>query len=316
LIGQGSGSKEEYKRDLMLKDFVKLETFLTVARERSFSKASAKLGISQPAVTQQIKFVEGYLGTKVIERKKNGIKLTAEGDELYKVASALEKSVHSAEKDILKIINKEITFRLAASFTIGNYVIPGECLNAMGEAIHNDITLTIENSDEIIEALKDRKIDVGLIESFVQDETMVYREWLEDELVIFSNTPIPKMMKTEDLYGFDWICRAEGSHTKRIVSDVFEEIGVSCSSFNVLSEVSNTTAVLQTIKRSKKNDKRPVVSIISRHAIADEVQKGELFEARLRGYNMIRKFYIVYSKENKRNAYVDNVVDYIMSGYC
>ncbi len=46
----------------MLKDFVKLETFLTVARERSFSKASAKLGISQPAVTQQIKFIEKYLG--------------------------------------------------------------------------------------------------------------------------------------------------------------------------------------------------------------------------------------------------------------
>lgn len=306
----------EYKRDVMLKDFVKLETFLTVARERSFSKASAKLGISQPAVTQQIKFVENYLGTKIIERKKNGIKLTAEGDELYKVASVLEKSVHSAEKDILKIINKEITFRLAASFTIGNYVIPGECLNAMGEAIHNDITLTVENSDEIIEALKDRKIDVGLIESFIQDETMVYREWLEDELVIFSNTPIPKILKNEDLYDYDWICREEGSHTKRIISDVFEEIGVACSNFNVLSEVSNTTAVLQTIKRSKKNEKRPVVSIISRHAIADEVQKGELFEARLRGYNMMRKFYIVYSKENKHNAYVDNVVDYIMSGYC
>jgi len=300
----------------MLKDFVKLETFLTVARERSFSKASAKLGISQPAVTQQIKFVENYLGTKIIERKKNGIKLTAEGDELYKVASTLEKSVHSAEKDILKIINKEITFRLAASFTIGNYVIPGECLNAMGEAIHNDITLTVENSDEIIEALKDRKIDVGLIESFIQNDSMVYREWLEDELVIFSNTPLPKLLKTEDLYSYDWICREEGSHTKRIISDVFEEIGVSCSNFNVLSEVSNTTAVLQTIKRSKKDEARPVISIISRHAIADEVQNGELFEARVRGYNMMRKFYIVYSKENKRDAYVDNVVDYIMSGYC
>ncbi|OQX50243.1 MAG: LysR family transcriptional regulator, partial [Epsilonproteobacteria bacterium 4484_20] len=88
----------------MLKDFVKLETFLTVARERSFSKASAKLGISQPAVTQQIKFIEKYLAVKIIERKKNGIKLTPEGEELYKIATRLEKEIHSAEKDILKII--------------------------------------------------------------------------------------------------------------------------------------------------------------------------------------------------------------------
>jgi len=300
----------------MLKDFVKLETFLTVSRERSFSKASAKLGISQPAVTQQIKFIEKYLATKIIERKKNGIKLTAEGEELYKLASTLEKQIHIAEQDVLKIINKEITFRLGASFTIGNYIIPGECLNTIGESINNDINLSIKDSPNIIAQLKDRKLDVGLIESPVMDSNMIYREWLEDELVVFSNTPIPKTLKTEELYDFRWICREDGSHTKQIVTEVFEDLGVSCKTFNVLSEVGNTTAVLQTIKRSKKDNKNPVVSIISKHAIAEEVQKGELFEARLRGIKMTRKYYIVYSKENKHNAYVDKVVDFILAGHC
>jgi len=300
----------------MLKDFVKLETFLTVARERSFSKASAKLGISQPAVTQQIKFIEKYLGTKVIERKKNGIKLTNEGEELYKVATRLEKEINASERDILKIINKEITFRLGASFTIGTYVIPGQCLNTIGRVINNDINLSIDVSDNIIQKLKDRKLDVGLIESPIMDSDIIYREWLEDELVVVSNVPIPKVLKTEELYDFSWICREEGSHTRRVVSEVFEDLGVSCKSFDVLSEVSNTTTVLQTIKKSDKNENKPVVSIISKHAIADEVAKGELFEARLRGYTMTRKFYIIYSKENKHNAYVDNVVDFILAGQC
>jgi len=300
----------------MLKDFVKLETFLTVARERSFSKASAKLGISQPAVTQQIKFIEKYLAVKIIERKKNGIKLTPEGEELYKIATRLEKEIHSAEKDILKIINKEMTFRLGASYTIGTYVIPGECLNAMSDTIHNDINLTIDVSAKIIDDLKERKLDIGLIESPVMDNDMVYREWLEDELVVVSNVPIPKILKTEELYDYRWVCRDESSHTRKVVTEVFEELGVSCKSLDVISEVSNTTAVLQTIKRSKKNEEKPVVSIISKYAIADEVTNGELFEARLRGYTMIRKFYIVYSKENKHNAYVDNVVDYILAGRC
>jgi DNA-binding transcriptional LysR family regulator len=275
----------------MLKDFVKLETFLTVARERSFSKASAKLGISQPAVTQQIKFIEKYLGVKIIERKKNGIKLTGEGEELYKIATRLEKEINSSEKDILKIINKQMTFRLGASYTIGTYVIPGECLNDMGEAIH-------------------------LIESPVMDNDLIYREWLEDELVIVSNVPISKIVKTEELYDYRWICREEASHTRRVTADVFEELGVSCKSFDVISEVSNTTTVLQTIKRAKKDVNKPVVSIISKYAIADEVAKGELFEERLRGYTMTRKFFIVYTKENKHNAYVDNVVDYILAGQC
>jgi DNA-binding transcriptional LysR family regulator len=300
----------------MLKDFVKLETFLTVARERSFSKASAKLGISQPAVTQQIKFIEKYLSVKIIERKKNGIKLTAEGDELYKIATHLEKEINLSERGILKIINQEMTFRLGASYTIGTYVIPGECLNDMSESIDNDVNLSIDVSDTIIEKLKDNKLDVGLIESPVMHGDLIYREWLKDELVVVSNLPIAKTLNTEDLYDFKWICRDEGSHTRKIVSEVFGELGVSCKSFNVISEVSNTTAVLQTIKKSKKDITKPTVSIISRHAIADEVAKGELFESRLRGYTMNRNFYIVYSKENKHNAYVAKVVDYILGGEC
>jgi DNA-binding transcriptional LysR family regulator len=60
----------------MLSDFTKLNTFLTVVKEKSFSRASAKLGISQPAVTQQMRYIEDYLDTRVLDRKKNGIRLT------------------------------------------------------------------------------------------------------------------------------------------------------------------------------------------------------------------------------------------------
>jgi DNA-binding transcriptional LysR family regulator len=186
----------------------------------------------------------------------------------------------------------------------------------MSEAINNDVNLSIDLSDAIIQKLKDRKLDVGLIESPVMDNDLIYREWLEDELVVVSNVPIPKILKTEELYDYRWICREEASHTRRVVSEVFEELGVSCKSFNVISEVSNTTAVMQTIKKSKKDPDKPVVTIISKHAIADEVASGGLYEARLRGYTMTRKFFIVYSKENKHNAYVDNVVDYILAGQC
>jgi DNA-binding transcriptional LysR family regulator len=300
----------------MLKDFVKMETFLTVARERSFSKASAKLGISQPAVTQQIKYIENYLEAKIIDRKKNGIRLTPEGEELYKVITQLEKAILVLEKDVLKIIKKEMTFRLAASYTIGSYVIPGECLNSIAESIGNDVVLNIDMTEKIIMGLKERKFDVGLIESPLFDDNLIYREWFDDELVIFSNTPLPKTVNTEELYEYKWVCREEGSHTRKLISEVFEELGVSCKSFNVLSEVSNTTAALQSVKRSKVDPNEPTVSVISKHAIADEVARGELFESRIYGFTMSRKFYIVYTKENKNNVFIDNVVNYIISGKC
>ena len=300
----------------MLKDFVKMETFLTVARERSFSKASAKLGISQPAVTQQIKYIENYLEAKIIDRKKNGIKLTPEGDALYKVVTQLEKSIILLEKDVLKIIKKEMTFRLAASYTIGSYVIPGKCLNSISESIGNDVTLSIDMSDRIVQGLKERKFDVGLIESPVMDSDLIYREWFDDELVLFSSSPLPKTVNIKELYEYKWICREEGSHTRRLISEVFEELGVSCKSFDVLSEVSNSTAALQSVKRAKKDSENPTVSVISKYAIADEVARGELYESRIYGYTMKRTFFIAYTKENKNNVFIDNVVNYIIAGKC
>ncbi|MEJ2488281.1 MAG: LysR family transcriptional regulator, partial [Sulfurovaceae bacterium] len=243
----------------MLKDFVKMETFLTTVRERSFSKASAKLGVSQPAVTQQIKFIEKQLGATIVERKKNGIRLTAEGEELYKIITRLEKAIQVAEKDLLKIVDNEITFRIGASYTIGTYVIPGQCLNDLRETIHNDVSLSLGSSQDIIDQLKDKKLDIGLIESPIMDNELIHREWLQDELVIVSNVPVPKFLQTEDLQTFSWICREEASHTRKMIGEVFEELGVSCDTFDILNEVSNTTAVLQGIKKSKKDSKKPVV---------------------------------------------------------
>ena len=45
----------------------------------------------------------------------------------------------------------------------------------------------------------------------------------------------------------DWICRDDASHTKKLVAEVFEEIGVSCSNFNVLGVLSSPTSIKETI---------------------------------------------------------------------
>jgi len=300
----------------VLKDFSKLETFITVVRERGFSKASLKLGISQPAVTQQIKYLEKFLDTKLVERKKSGIKLTSAGEELYKIATELEDSVIQAENKILRIINKDITFNLGASFTIGNYILPGECLQEIKNSIENNIKLTIEVSKVIVEKLKERSIDLGLIEAPIHDEELIYRKWMEDELVLVSNTPLPRTVNIEELHNFDWICREPGSHTRKIVQEKLESINVACKEFNIISEVNSSTALLNTIMRSKQNLEKPIVSIISRHAIAQDVNNKKLFESRIHGVTIDRTLYIVYNKKNKSNPYVISATDYILSGKC
>ena len=296
----------------MLKDFAKLQTFLMVIKEKSFSKASAKLGISQPAVTQQIKFIEDYLDTKIVERKKNGILLTKEGEDLFRIATKLERAIHNSEKELIKIINKEFTFVMGSSFAIGNYVLPNY-LGEIKKRIDNEVYMQVGLSAEIIDQLEDKKIDVALIESPIFRDGIIYREWVEDELVVFSNQPIQKHLRAEDLYDFDWICRDENSHTRKLTSEVFEEMGVQCNSFNVIGVLASPTAIKESILHADKNAARPLVSIMSRHVIQSEINNGSLFEARLKNYKIERKFYIAYTKDKKHDAFVDNVVSYLLS---
>jgi DNA-binding transcriptional LysR family regulator len=296
----------------MLKDFAKLQTFLMVIKEKSFSKASAKLGISQPAVTQQIKFIEDYLDTKIVERKKNGIILTKEGEDLYRIALRLEKAIQNSEKELLKIINKEFTFVMGSSFAIGNYVLPNY-LGEIKKRIDNEVFMNVDLSANIIEQLEDKKIDVALIESPVFKDGVIYREWVEDELVLFSNQPIKKHLSADDLHEFDWICRNEDSHTRKLTAEVFEEIGVQCSGFNVIGVLASPTAIKESILHADKNAERPLVSIMSRHVIKAEVENGTLYEARLKNHKITRHFYIAYLKERKHDAFVDNVVNYLLS---
>ncbi len=295
----------------MLKDFAKLETFLTVVKEKSFSKASKKLGISQPAVTQQMKLLEEYVDSKIVDRKKNGIRLTKTGEELYKIALKLDKCINNAEKDMIRLINKDMVFIIGASFMIGNYILP-EFLNKIQEEINNEVMIKVDDSTSITEQLIDKKVDFALLESPTFEEGIIYREWLEDELFLVSKSPLPKFVKKEDLYNYYWICREEESHTRKIVQEAFDTMGVDCASFDLRSVVTSSTAVKQTLLKAPIED-TPTVSIISKHIIQDELESGVLHCARIKGFKLSRTLYIAYIKDRKHDAFIDSVINYLMS---
>ena len=295
----------------MLTDFAKLETFLTVVREKSFSKASAKLGISQPAVTQQMKYIEDYLDVQVVDRKKNGIRLTKEGQMLYSIALKIEKCVANGEKELLKIMNKNVTFVFGASFIIGNYILP-KFLNNLKENIHNDVSINVSVSHEAIEDLLDKKIDIALVENYVANEDIVYREWMDDEIVIFSNQKLPAKAKPEDLLSYKWVCRNPESNTRLLFKENLDKANYpDCDTFDVTSEVTSATTIVQTVLHSDKNI-TPTVSIVSRNAIESLIKAGALFESRIGDQKMIRKLYIAYRKDRKHDAFIENVVDYLL----
>jgi len=296
----------------MLSDFTKLNTFLTVVKEKSFSKASAKLGISQPAVTQQMRFIEDYLDTKILDRKKNGIRLTKEGEKLLIIAQKLSKVISSSEQQLLEIINKKINFIFSTSTVIGDYILP-TFLNSIRAKIDNEVTIEVGLSQTAIDSLVDKKCDMALIESPVFVDGVMYREWMEDEIVIFSNQPLPKRLKNEDLQSYRWVCRNKDSHTRYMFKEYLDSAGYDdCETFNTVTESSSLTTILQTVLHSNQNE-TPTVSIASYKALKGYESEGKVFIARLPKVTMKRTLYIAYLKERKHDAFIDTVLTYLMS---
>jgi len=296
----------------MLRDFTKIETFLTVVKEKSFSKASRKLGISQPAVTQQMKLLEDYLDTKIVDRKKNGIRLTKEGEEFHKIVTKLEKSILNAEKDMIRIINKEFVFIMGASYVIGNYILP-DFLTQIEENIDNQVMIKVNDSNIITTEVLDKKVDLALLESPQFQDGIIYREWMDDELVLVSKTPLPKIVTPEQLNSYRWVCREDSSNTRQIIKKEFSTIGIDCDSFTLRNIVTSSTAAKQTIKKSSMIDNIPTVTIISKYMVEDEVKNKELFIARVKGLKLTRKLYLAYSKDKKQDAFMDRVINYVIS---
>jgi DNA-binding transcriptional LysR family regulator len=203
-------------------------------------------------------------------------------------------------------------FNLGASATIGTLILPGEPLIRISQRLNCMVKLTIDTCDKIIEGVKSKKFDLGLIESPIFDDALVYKEWMEDELVVCSNMPIKESLDKTSLSNCKLLCRNETSPTRDYISDFFRAMDLSYSIFHSLTEIDNASAAIQGLKWAKPDHEHPTIAIVSRLAVENELQKKTLYQARIENKPMIRKFYLVYDKGSEAlNTYVEDIISYL-----
>lgn len=278
---------------MVIKYLEKIYTFLVINKESSFSKASKVLGISQPAVTQQIKILEEFLGITLFERKKNGVVLTKEGQTFLVYAKEFEKFLSGFEKKLNDFINSDSPFLIGASPTVGNYNLP-ECIKYFKSLINRDINLVIKSNDALFEDVEKKALDMAFVTK-KKNNNLHYVEWMDDELVVFSNKPLPTTIEIEDLKNYKMICREPDSSTRSFIKRIFQEKEFECDLLNIVSVVHNSTALKFTVMNSTEQ----VVSIISKIVIKDELRDKKLFAAKIKGIDLKRKTYIVYKEKTK-----------------
>src|SRR3989339_649169 len=102
-----------------------LWVFYHVAKHKSFSLAAGALCLSQPSVSNQIKFMEDSYGLKLFERFGRNIGLTSTGEVLYTYAEQIFKLTKEADSVIEEIRGmKSGGIKISASHTLGAYYLP------------------------------------------------------------------------------------------------------------------------------------------------------------------------------------------------
>jgi len=276
---------------MLIKHLDKIYTFLIINKENSFSKASRVLGISQPAVTQQIRNLENFLGVTLFERRKKGVILTKEGQNFLNYAKEFEKFLNNLDKKLYDFMHSDSPFLIGASQTIGTYVLPSY-IKYFKNLINKDINLIIKNNDEIIDDIKKGFLDIGFVTK--KNIEVNLAKWKEDELVVFSNKPLPRVLELDDLREYKIICREENSSTREFIREQFDRFNLNCDDLNVVSIVHNSTALKYTILNSNEQ----FVSIISKVVIEEKLKTKRLYFSKLKGVSLKRKIYIAYKDES------------------
>ena len=118
----------------MLEDF-RLKVFMAVVQERSFTKAASVLGITQPAVSQNVADLEKMLGRKIFDRQKGSVVLTPEGEVFLIYVEKLLETCASVD-DMFAKVNPAVV-KIAASEEIYAYLV-GPSLEAFAK-VHPDV---------------------------------------------------------------------------------------------------------------------------------------------------------------------------------
>lgn len=268
-----------------------LEVFLATARGGSTRAAADRIARSQSAASTSLAELEAALGVELFDRIGRRLLLNENGRALLPKAQALVEQ--AAEVQALFTDEHAAPLRVAASFTIGEYLLPS--LVSQWTQLHpkSQIHLRIGNTSEVIAAVAALDVDIGFVEGSQTHADLVVRPWLDDEMVILAAPGHPlanRRATTRQLADATWVLREHGSGTRQITDEwLLKNLGQVRVGF----ELGSTEAIKRVVAASDG------LGCLSRYAVEQSVADGHLVELQTRLPRASRQLAIVLHREKR-----------------
>jgi DNA-binding transcriptional LysR family regulator len=268
-----------------------IEVFLATAHGGSTRAAADRIARSQSAASTSLAELESALGVKLFDRIGRRLLLNENGRALLPKAQALVEQ--AAEAQALFMDEHAAPLRVAASFTIGEYLLPS--LISHWTQLHpkSHVHLRIFNTREVITAVAGLDVDIGFIEGAQTHSDLVVRPWLDDDMVIVAapgHALANRRATALELADATWVMREHGSGTRQIAD---EWLLKNLARVRVGCELGSTEAIKRVVATSD------ALGCLSRYAVAQSVEDGHLVELRTRLPKATRELSIALHREKR-----------------
>lgn len=256
-----------------------LLAFVLAVETGSVHGAADALGLTQSAVTKRIQALERRTGETLLRRGRLGVATTEAGRALYPEAkqalAALDRATRAVGTDASGL-------RLAASHTIGEFLLPG-WLAAFRVAAPLPVQMDVINSPGVIAEVRDGRAEIGFVEGNASLAGLDVIELMHDELAVVVGARHPwarrRAVEGRALTGEPYLARERDSGTRAVAAAALARHGVAL-------EPELETPSIQGLKRAVLDGG---FTVISRLAVQAEVEAGTLRALPVRGVDLGRE---------------------------
>ena len=193
---------------------------------------------------------------------------------------------------------------IAASKTIGTYVLPNILFNYLSKNSSVKINKEILNSKHIIEKVKNGLVDIGFIERETDEKDIIKTKLKEDELIIVSATKFEEVF-IDELKNKKWILREKGSGTREIFLNYIKDI-CEIEIFMEYNEFEEAKIILLNHPET--------LTCLSKEIVKKELNKT-LHQIKIKNLTFKRNFYLIYNKNKVKTTLFQHFVDFILYNF-
>jgi DNA-binding transcriptional LysR family regulator len=269
-------------------DTRQLAAFCEVVERKSFSQAAERLGVTQPAVSLQVRALEKRLGAKLLDRSGRRVEPTEAGHRLYRAAQRMLAIEGQLLEEVTGAEQGELRgeFALGASTGPGGTVVPVLLCEFAREHPDLSVALSVSDTNHVIEQVADRELELGVVGAAPRHRGVVFEPFFRDEVILVcpaAHRFAGRTVMLDDLREETLILMQEGAGVRQVIEEELRRAGVRLRDLGVRLELGLQESVKSAVASGFG------ITFISRTGVEAELAAGTLASARVKGLEPSRE---------------------------